>query len=61
LTLRVEDPVNTNSTSIYFDENEPIAYQINWYGRAGEQQDDLKVLEGTYLFLVPPDSTLYKR
>ncbi|MBK8503352.1 MAG: hypothetical protein IPL46_14715 [Saprospiraceae bacterium] len=61
LTLRVEDPINTNSTSIFFDENEPIAYQINWYGRAGEHQDDLKVLEGTYLFLVPPDSTLYKR
>jgi hypothetical protein len=61
LTLRVDDPVNTNTISIFFDENEPIAYQVNWYGRMGEYQDDLKVLEGSYLFLVPPDRSLYKR
>jgi hypothetical protein len=61
LTLRTDDAVNTNGVSIFYDESEPIAYQVNWYSKAGEYQEELKVLEGAYLFLIPPDNSKFKR
>jgi hypothetical protein len=61
LTLRLEDPVNSNTISIFYDEAEPVAYQVNWYAKSGEFQEELKVLDGAYLFLVPPDAAKFKR
>lgn len=61
ITLRQEDAINTNILSLFYDEHEPIAYQVNWYAKAGEYQEELKVLDGAYLFLVPPEGTKFKR
>lgn len=54
VTLRQEDPVNTAALALYFDEKQPIAYKVNWYTRNGECHEDLRLLDGAYLFLVPP-------
>jgi hypothetical protein len=61
ITLRMDDVVNTNVTSIFYDEKEPIAYQVNWYSKMGEFEEAMKELKGAYLFLVPPDNAQFKR
>lgn len=61
ITLRQDDVVNTNTLSIFYDEEEPIVYQVSWYARAGEYQDEVKVLDGAYLFVVPPPPDKLKK
>jgi len=61
LTLRQDDAVNTNTLSLFYDEKEPIVYQVSWYAKSGEFQDELKVLDGAYLFLVPPEADKFKK
>ncbi|MEP6793324.1 MAG: hypothetical protein ABJB16_03285 [Saprospiraceae bacterium] len=61
LTLRQDDVVNTNSISIFYDEKEPIVYQVTWYSKLGEYQQEVKELDGSYLFLVPPELDKFKK
>lgn len=60
ITLRVDDAVNTNVTSVFYDTAEPIAYQVNWYSKLGKYEEPLQELKGNYLFLVPPEISKFK-
>lgn len=51
--LRRDDVENTNKINLYFDKDEPIAYQVNWYGKKQIEQE-AQSLESDYLFLMPP-------
>ena len=61
LMMRQEDTVNTNKLVVYCDEGEPIAYKVSWYSKNGEYHEELKVLDGEYLFLIPPDKEKLKK
>lgn len=52
--VRAGDTGDTWKTTVYHDKDEPIVYQVNWYATNETIQDDLKILEDDYLFLVPP-------
>ncbi len=54
LVLRAGDVENTNKINLYYDSDEPIVYQVNWYG-SKEIQSDPKPLTSDYLFLMPPN------
>lgn len=56
LILRDTDAENTSKTFVYYDENEPVAYQINWYGKLGKYTGKITELEEDYLFLNIPSS-----
>jgi len=54
LILRVGDVENTANVNLYYDKNEPIVYQITWYMRNKQKQQEAVPLEGDYIFLMPP-------
>ncbi|TVZ14879.1 hypothetical protein [Maribacter sp. MAR_2009_72] len=51
LILRKDDAENTSKINLYFDDGEPIIYQVSWYGPDGEIQSEPQALEGEYVFL----------
>lgn len=55
VVLRHDDDSDTKEIAIYHDEDQPIVYQVSWYSNSGKKEEELKILEGGYLFLVPPD------
>ncbi|MGI9543437.1 MAG: hypothetical protein ACR2MX_09270, partial [Cyclobacteriaceae bacterium] len=55
LLLREDDVENIDKVSLYYDENEPLAYQITWYSTQGKVEKPIEVLSGDYLFLMPPE------
>ncbi|MGI9543898.1 MAG: hypothetical protein ACR2MX_11600, partial [Cyclobacteriaceae bacterium] len=55
LLLRGDDAENIDKVSLYYDENEPLAYQVTWYATQGKVEKPIEVLSGDYLFLVPPE------
>lgn len=57
LILRTDDAESTSRLSLYHDPGEPIAYQVTWYSAKGSLEQKTQVLEGEYLFLVPPDAS----
>ncbi len=52
--LRTNDVEPTVKVFFYHDENQPVVYQTTWYGPQAEKKDELKKLEGGYVFLIPP-------
>ena len=53
--LRDNDAESFNELALYYDENQPIAYQVTWYSSKGNVEQDMKELGADdYLFLVPP-------
>ena len=55
--VRSDKPLETIKTTVYHDKDQPIVYQVNWYANNATIQDDLKVLDDDFLFLVPPPQT----
>lgn len=54
LVIRSSDAHESLKTMVYHDKNQPVVYQINWYTNSTTRQDDMKVLDDDYLFLIPP-------
>lgn len=54
IILRDSDTENTNKTALYHDDEEPIAYQVTWYGKHGRYAEEIKELKEDYLFLMTP-------
>jgi hypothetical protein len=54
LVVRSSDAHESLKTIVYHDKNQPVVYQINWYTNSTTRQDDMKVLDDDYLFLIPP-------
>jgi hypothetical protein len=60
--LRVDDKSSTNTITIYHDKDTPVVYQPTWYSKDnGKAVSDLAILNGGYLFLVPPASDKFVR
>ncbi len=54
VVLRDTDAAFTSKVAVYQDRDAPTAYQITWYTKKGERKEQTKLLEGDFLFLVPP-------
>ncbi len=54
MILRKGDTENTTKINLYHDTNEPMIYQVSWYGKDGVVAMDPEPLEGNYVFLLPP-------
>jgi hypothetical protein len=54
LVIRKSDENESLKMNVYHDINETVVYQVNWYGSNSRKEEDMKVLEDEYLFLVPP-------
>ncbi|TAE52057.1 MAG: hypothetical protein EAZ89_09130 [Bacteroidetes bacterium] len=54
--LRVEDASSIIKTALYHDANEPLAYQITWYGVNGKKETAPQELKEDYLFILPPQN-----
>lgn len=52
--LRKGDSLSIDTVILYHDQDQPIVYQVNWYGSGKELKEELKLLEDDYLFLIPP-------
>ncbi|AHM59361.1 hypothetical protein D770_05470 [Flammeovirgaceae bacterium 311] len=61
ITLRNNDPENSNKLSVYHDKGEPIAYQLVWYSPGGKWVTPLTELKEDYFFLSPPDKTVFAK
>ena len=61
IALRREDAANTNVLTVYHDPNEPVAYQTTWYSNNEVYKEDLRSLDGEYLFLIPPNKNNLKK
>lgn len=59
--LRTDDAESTNRISLYHDPGEPIAYQISWYSTKGILNQKTQVLEGEYMFVLPPDPSEFNK
>ncbi|MEZ4776207.1 MAG: hypothetical protein R3D00_23740 [Bacteroidia bacterium] len=59
--LRTDDSESTNRISLYHDPGEPIAYQISWYSTKGILNQKTQVLEGEYMFVLPPDPSEFNK
>jgi hypothetical protein len=57
LVIRDQKAGESLKATIYHDRDQPLVYQVNWYSNNGIVQEDLKVLEDDYLFLIPPKKT----
>lgn len=56
IILRESDAENTMQTNLYYDDGEPLAYQITWYGNNGRFKEKIKELKEDYLFLITPSA-----
>jgi hypothetical protein len=56
LIIRDTDTENTSKVNLFFDEGEPIAYQITWYSKKGKYSEKIKELDQDYLFLITPST-----
>jgi len=54
VVLRHDDSADTKEVAIYHDFDQAVVYQVTWYSNLGRIEDELKVLDGGYLYLVPP-------
>jgi hypothetical protein len=54
IVIRPGEVTDVIKTRVYHDKDQPIVYQINWYTNKQTRQDDMKVLDDEFLFLVPP-------
>lgn len=53
--LRKDDQQAGKKVAIYYDEKEPVAYRVTWYGANGNIVRPLEELTSAYLFLTPPE------
>lgn len=60
IILRESDAENTMQTNLYFDDGEPLAYQITWYSNNGSYKENIKELKEDYLFLITPSAEDFK-
>ena len=60
IILRESDAENTMQTNLYYDDGEPLAYQITWYGNNGRFKENIKELKEDYLFLITPSAEDFK-
>lgn len=57
VVLRADDKSSTSKIIIYHDKGSPVVYQPTWYSKDnGTAVMDMKVLNGFYLFMLPPAS-----
>lgn len=56
LILRDSDSEGTSKIILYYDEKEPLAYQVTWYTKTKKHAQPIKELEGDYLFLITPEA-----
>jgi hypothetical protein len=56
IILRENDAENTMQAILYYDEGEPLAYQITWYSKNGKYSEKIKELEEDYVFLIIPSA-----
>ncbi len=56
LVLRAGDTENTSKVALYFDKDQPLAYQVNWYPTKSQNpiKGPIEELKDDYLYLVPP-------
>ncbi|MDO5981472.1 hypothetical protein [Flavivirga spongiicola] len=54
IILRESDAENTLKIALYHDPEEPLAYQVTWYGKHGKYAEEIKQLKEDYLFLMTP-------
>ena len=55
LVIRAQNADEPLKATVYHDANQPVVYQVDWYTNTTIRQDDLKVLEDDYLFLIPQE------
>ena len=55
LLVRDSDPENLYKISLYYDDREPLAYQVTWYAVNGKVESPMAELKSDYLFLLPPN------
>lgn len=61
LVLRAGDTEGTSRLSLFYDPGEPVLYEVTWFSRAGNVKRKAKILEGEYLFLIPPTAEEFSR
>ncbi len=59
--LRVSDDASPKRVAVYHDPGEAIAYKVTWYSNKGAYEEQLKLLENQYLFLVPPSEEVFDK
>lgn len=53
--LRAGDAEATNSIAVYRDRGADTIVRVTWHGKSGKVEGKADVLDGTYLYLTPPD------
>jgi len=63
LVLKPEDANPTTKLALYHDANEPVAYQVIWYGKNGTVEEPLKEWRNgeSYINLLIPAKTDFKK
>lgn len=55
IMLRANDATSTSKVTLYYDPNQPVAYQVTWYDSKGrELKKDVTEITDDYLLLIPP-------
>ena len=54
VVIRENDTEDQINTTVYHDQGQAIVYQVNWYTSNGVIEENLKILDDDYLFLIPP-------
>jgi hypothetical protein len=54
LVIRAQNASDPIKATVYHDADQPVVYQVDWYTNKAIRQEDLKVLDDDYLFLIPP-------
>ncbi|MDD7887311.1 hypothetical protein [Flavivirga sp. 57AJ16] len=60
IILRESDAESTLKIALYHDPEEPLAYQVTWYGKHGKYAEEIKQLKEDYLFLITPTEDDFK-
>ena len=62
VVLRADDKNATSKIIIYHDKGAPVVYQATWYSKVnGTAAQDLKQLNGSYIFMLPPTSDKFTK
>ena len=56
VVFRDTDPENTSTVALYYDNQQPVAYQVNWYPLKTSEviEGEVTQLADDFLFLIPP-------
>ncbi len=62
VVLRADDKSSTSKIIIYHDKGSPVVYQPTWYSKEnGTAVMDMQVLNGYYIFLLPPAADKFSK